>query len=89
MSEYSPSRRPVQTTMLLLLLVSVAQASIDIYAKDHTMVQDKAPVLGGAAPPPPTALTSSYSSCSCSKLLLSSLGPAATYQPNAMGIYTK
>ena len=75
--------------LLLLVAVTVAQASINIVAIDLTLVQDHAPVSGGAPPPPPTALTSSFSSCSCSKLLLSSLGPAATYQPNAMGIYTK
>ena len=41
------------------------------------------------APPPVTNLTSEVgTSCSCGKVLLSSLGPAANYQPQAMGTYT-
>ena len=43
------------------------------------------------APPPVQNLTSEVqvgASCSCGKVLLSSLGPAANYQPQAMGTYT-
>merc|ERR550534_593572 len=42
-------------------------------------------------PPPVQNLTSEVqvgASCSCGKVLLSSLGPAANFQPQAMGTYT-
>ena len=40
-------------------------------------------------PPPVLNLTSEVgASCSCGKVLLSSLGPAANFQPQAMGTYT-
>ena len=38
---------------------------------------------GGGSPPPLTRKTA----CGCKRILLSSLGPAAQYQPQAMGIY--
>ena len=39
---------------------------------------------GGGPPPAPLGRGSS---CGCKRVLLSSLGPAAHYQPQAMGIY--
>ena len=39
---------------------------------------------GGGAPPSPPARESV---CGCKRILLSSLGPAAHFQPQAMGIY--
>ena len=45
--------------------------------------------LDGGHPTVNQNLTSDLgASCSCGKLLLSSLGPAANYQPQAMGTYT-
>merc|ERR1711934_1256690 len=45
--------------------------------------------LDGGHPLVAQSLTSDLSaSCSCAKVLLSSLGPAATFQPQAMGTYT-
>ena len=38
---------------------------------------------------PPSSSVRAAASCPCAKLLLSSLGPAATFQPGAMGTYTK
>ena len=44
---------------------------------------------GGGHPPVTQNLTSDLAaSCSCGKVLLSSLGPAANFQPQAMGTYT-
>merc|ERR1712181_120483 len=43
----------------------------------------------GGSLPPDISSSSSSSSCSCSKLILSSLGPAATFQPHVMGVYPK
>ena len=44
---------------------------------------------GGGPPPVLQNLTSDLgASCSCGKVLLSSLGPAANFQPQAMGTYT-
>ena len=46
-------------------------------------------VQGGGHPPVIQNLTSDLgASCSCGKVLLSSLGPAANFQPQAMGTYT-
>eukprot|EP00092_Neocalanus_flemingeri_P046405 GFUD01052201.1.p1 GENE.GFUD01052201.1~~GFUD01052201.1.p1 ORF type:complete len:192 (+),score=42.08 GFUD01052201.1:63-638(+) len=51
----------------------------------HQMVEAKVDASGGAIPP----MHNLTSSCSCDKLLLSSLGPAAIFQPKVMGIYTR
>ena len=40
---------------------------------------------GGGGPPPSTPARESV--CGCKRILLSSLGPAAHFQPQAMGIY--
>ena len=38
--------------------------------------------------PPPTNIFNVLNGCSCKRVLLSSLGPAATYLPYVMGTYT-
>eukprot|EP00092_Neocalanus_flemingeri_P009831 GFUD01010593.1.p1 GENE.GFUD01010593.1~~GFUD01010593.1.p1 ORF type:complete len:193 (+),score=50.19 GFUD01010593.1:112-690(+) len=53
--------------------------------KLHQLVEAKVDASGGAIPP----MHNLTSSCSCDKLLLSSLGPAAISQPKVMGIYTR
>eukprot|EP00092_Neocalanus_flemingeri_P058106 GFUD01069195.1.p1 GENE.GFUD01069195.1~~GFUD01069195.1.p1 ORF type:complete len:194 (-),score=51.80 GFUD01069195.1:122-703(-) len=53
--------------------------------KLHQLVEAKVDPSGGAIPP----MQNLTSSCSCDKLLLSSLGPAAIFQPKVMGIYTR
>ena len=51
------------------------------------MIRDQEVKVGGGEPP--RRLNSSSVSCPCNKLLLSSLGPAATVLPRVMGTYTR
>ena len=44
---------------------------------------------GGGGGEPPVSLNLTSVSCPCNKLLLSSLGPAATVLPQVMGTYTR
>eukprot|EP00092_Neocalanus_flemingeri_P036020 GFUD01039219.1.p1 GENE.GFUD01039219.1~~GFUD01039219.1.p1 ORF type:complete len:179 (+),score=42.17 GFUD01039219.1:81-617(+) len=80
--------------LLWVLLVVLGTHAITITVKDenegnqealHQLVEAKVDALGGAHPP----MHNLTSSCSCDKLLLSSLGPAAISQPKVMGIYTR
>merc|ERR1711971_566989 len=81
-------------TMLYLLLfcITTTSARVDIFVfkeYDEESGNQGVPTeetFGGSLPPD---LSSSSSSCSCSKLILSSLGPAATFQPHVMGVYAK
>merc|ERR1719186_179977 len=82
--------------LLLLIVIAKNTNAIQIVAEGdylgnqdvlNDVVKAKVDTIGGA-PPPIHNLTSS-SSCPCDKLLLSSLGPAATFQPKVMGIYTR
>merc|ERR1712227_771897 len=50
-------------------------------------IRDQEVKVGGGEPP--RRLNSSSVSCPCNKLLLSSLGPAATVLPRVMGTYTR
>ena len=52
----------------------------------HALVSNDVPSqqYGGGSPPP---AQTQASVCGCKRILLSSLGPAAHYQPQAMGIY--
>eukprot|EP00092_Neocalanus_flemingeri_P046395 GFUD01052191.1.p1 GENE.GFUD01052191.1~~GFUD01052191.1.p1 ORF type:complete len:175 (+),score=39.37 GFUD01052191.1:96-620(+) len=81
--------------LLWVLLVVLGTHAITITVKDedegnqealHQLVEAKGDTLGGAHQPMHNLTTSS---CSCDKLLLSSLGPAAISQPKVMGIYTR
>merc|ERR1712212_856384 len=87
-------------TMLCILLFCIATtlAHVDIfvfkeYDEESGSQDDPSEEAFGGSLPPDLSLTSSSSSssssCSCSKLILSSLGPAATFQPHVMGVYTK
>merc|ERR1711973_290630 len=98
-SEHISKQSPMKETMIrtLLLCLPVTLAHVDIFAfkeqrGDQTNQIEE--TFGGGAPPDLSIASSSLSSslsssCSCSKLILSSLGPAATFQPHVMGIYTK
>merc|ERR1712066_769415 len=75
----------------LLLCLPVTLAHVDIFAfkeQPGDQTNQIGETFGGGAPPDLSIASSSLSS-SCSKLILSSLGPAATFQPHVMGIYTK
>ena len=45
--------------------------------------------LGGAPPPALNSSELARASCPCNRILVSSLGPAAQAQPQAMGVYTQ
>merc|ERR1711990_694949 len=89
---------PYISTMqyLLLLCFATTLAHVDIFVfneYEESEKQSPSEVTFGGSLPPDLSLSSSISStsssCSCSKLILSSLGPAATFQPHVMGVYTK
>eukprot|EP00092_Neocalanus_flemingeri_P064502 GFUD01078290.1.p1 GENE.GFUD01078290.1~~GFUD01078290.1.p1 ORF type:complete len:169 (-),score=35.65 GFUD01078290.1:78-584(-) len=76
---------------VLLLLAGTHAIAITItieggdLANQEIFTNTKVDALEGSLPP----LHNLTSSCSCDKLLLSSLGPAAISQPKVMGIYTR
>eukprot|EP00092_Neocalanus_flemingeri_P064501 GFUD01078289.1.p1 GENE.GFUD01078289.1~~GFUD01078289.1.p1 ORF type:complete len:164 (-),score=42.28 GFUD01078289.1:390-881(-) len=76
---------------VLLLLAGTHAIAITItieggdLANQEIFTNTKVDALEGSLPP----LHNLTSSCSCDKLLLSSLGPAAIFQPKVMGIYTR
>eukprot|EP00092_Neocalanus_flemingeri_P064500 GFUD01078288.1.p1 GENE.GFUD01078288.1~~GFUD01078288.1.p1 ORF type:complete len:164 (-),score=44.97 GFUD01078288.1:4-495(-) len=76
---------------VLLLLAGTHAIAITItieggdLANQEIFTNTKVDALEGSLPP----LHNLTSSCSCNKLLLSSLGPAAIFQPKVMGIYTR
>ena len=77
--------------VLSLLLIAKGTHAITIMVEGEEFKQEAVKIietmetLGGAQPP----ILNLTSSCPCDKLLLSSLGPAATLQPKVMGVYTK
>ena len=77
--------------VLLLLIIKVCNTMTSItWEEALQMVRDRDQedkVAGGGEPP--QRLNSSSMSCPCNKLLLSSLGPAATVLPRVMGTYTR
>eukprot|EP00092_Neocalanus_flemingeri_P036021 GFUD01039220.1.p1 GENE.GFUD01039220.1~~GFUD01039220.1.p1 ORF type:complete len:171 (-),score=46.86 GFUD01039220.1:21-533(-) len=84
--------RMINLCVLLLLVLGTHAITITVNDEDlgnqealHQLVEAKVDALGGALPP----MHNLTSSCSCDKLLLSSLGPAAIFQPKVMGIYTR
>jgi len=82
---------------LLIFCIATTSARVDIFVFDEYEESGKQDdptedTFGGSLPPdltPTNSSSSSRSSCSCNKLILSSLGPAATFQPHVMGVYTK
>ena len=68
--------------ILLGLLIAMGTQAITIIEGEF---MERAESLGGAPPP----VLNHTTSCPCDKLILSSIGPAATLQPKAMGIYSK
>merc|ERR1712080_547871 len=68
---------------LPLLSILLVRAHIDIFAE----LEDNSVSVSRLPPSPLLPLSSS--SCDCNKVLVSSLGPAATYQPGVMGVYTR
>jgi hypothetical protein len=71
--------------VLLTLMIAMGAQAITIIEGEELDKVETVESLGGV-PPPVLNLTSS---CPCDKLILSSLGPAATLQPKTMGIYTQ
>ena len=80
---------------MLLFCIATTVAHVDIFVfKEYEEESGRQgnpteEIFGGSLPPDLTLVSSSSSSCSCSKLILSSLGPAAIFQPHVMGVYTK
>jgi len=70
--------------LLLLLAMCLSTKAITIIEREVLEVENLLS-LGGAAPP----VLNQTSSCPCDKLLLSSLGPAVTFQPKVLGVYTQ
>ena len=71
--------------LVIASLISLS-TSISIIEGEIFKGEEVAEIFGGSAPPKNVNLTSS---CPCSKVLVSSLGPAATTLPNVMGVYTQ
>merc|ERR1712215_220051 len=72
----------------ILVTVSVISSttSVSIIEGEIFKGEELPEIFGGSAPPDNLNLTSS---CPCSKVLVSSLGPAATVLPKVMGVYTQ
>ena len=70
---------------VLLLLIARRLTAISIVVEEVDLVSNAS--LGGAPPPVNNKITTT--SCSCNKLLLSSLGVAASLDPKMMGIYSR
>jgi hypothetical protein len=71
------------TSLILLgLMVVMRTQSISIIEGEF---MERVESLGGAPPP----VLNHTTSCPCEKLIISSIGPAATLQPKSMGIYSK
>ena len=83
-------RMRLNTTLLVLASLFLLQgnstflirANITSNALDSNVVASQQ--FGGGSPPAPRT---KLSGCGCKRILISSLGPAAHYQPQAMGIY--
>ena len=69
--------------VLLPMLIAVVAKAITIIEGEEFGKVETVEYWGGATP----TVLNLTSSCPCDKLLLSSLGPAATLQPKTMGIY--
>ena len=80
----------MNTTLFLLASLFLVQGNSSILIRaDITYDELDSNVVpsqqyGGGPPPAPR---SRETVCGCKRILLSSLGPAAHYQPQAMGIY--
>ena len=70
---------------VLLLIIARRLTAISIVAEEVDLVSNAS--LGGA--PPPVNNNTTPDSCTCNKLLLSSLGVAASLQPKMMGFYSR
>jgi len=74
-------------TFFLFLLMNIAFCCTAIHIIDWERSIDRNQGDNGGTPPQKVNMTSG--SCPCNKLLLSSVGPAATYLPAVMGTYTR
>ena len=79
-------------TKVLTIVTSCFLFGVECYFNDNFSSNDVSLLLesGNGPPPsapPPLGKESSLASCSCKRLLLSSLGPAAQDLPQTMGIY--
>ena len=84
-------RMRLNTTLLLLATLFLPQGNSsfliireDLTSNDSDSNEVPSQQYGGGSPPP---AQTQASVCGCKRILLSSLGPAAHYQPQAMGIY--
>ena len=78
----------MNTTLFLLASLFLLQGNSSILIRAD-ITYDELDVVpsqqyGGGPPPAPRTRESV---CGCKRILLSSIGPAAHYQPQAMGIY--
>ena len=75
-------------TKVLTIVTSCFLFGVECYFNDNFSSNDVSLLLeSGKGAPPPLGKESSLASCSCKRLLLSSLGPAAQDLPQTMGIY--
>ena len=83
----------MNTTLLLLATLFLLQGRSSILITANITFDDSSLTVvpsqkhGGRLAPPFVNQTREYSSCNCGRILLSSLGQAAQYQPDAMGYY--
>ena len=80
---YSSNGFSIAMAITLLSIVSLLLCGAQ---GRFSQTNDLAQLPEGGPPPAPVPRRSS-ATCGCKRLLLSSLGPAAHYQPQAMGIY--
>ena len=72
--------------IFLLLIINLAECAQWITWEEALEAAGEDDQGGGE---PPVSLNLTSVSCPCNKLLLSSLGPAATVLPQVMGTYTR
>ena len=75
--------------IFLLLIIALAESAQWITWEEALEAAGEDDQRGGGGGEPPVSLNLTSVSCPCNKLLLSSLGPAATVLPQVMGTYTR
>ena len=70
--------------LTILLVVRYTQA-VTVVEWEVLHEEKVGEILGGGTPP----VINRTSTCPCAKLLLSSLGPTAQFQPRVLGVYTE
>ena len=75
--------------IFLLLIINLSESAQWITWEEALEAAGEDDQRGGGGGEPPVSLNLTSVSCPCNKLLLSSLGPAATVLPQVMGTYTR